>query len=130
MITKNRLGNEYLLTIRDKTERRVKRINPVITCIIIPLLIVKLPRPVFTYNQGLRIVDYAKRAIHIQVYSLFQGQFYVQCDAVLRLLRSASSRFLQVIQQLLTSSSSSSYHFCVSFSNVFCSSYTRCNQST
>jgi len=47
VITKNCLGFEYLLTLRYKKERRVKRINTVIACISIPLSIVKLPRPVF-----------------------------------------------------------------------------------
>ena len=43
---KSALGLSICSPLRDKKERRVKRSNPVITSIIIPLSIVKLPQPV------------------------------------------------------------------------------------
>jgi hypothetical protein len=58
-----------------------------------------------------------------EVHSLFQSQFYIQCDLVLLFQFTLSSSFPNTIQQLLTSSSSSSRHFYpslyLSFSNVF-----------
>ena len=57
-----------------------------------------------------------------QVHSLWQSKFSTEYDLVLPLSISdilISSRFLKVIQKLLTSSSSSSLHFCIPFNNLF-----------
>ena len=53
------------------------------------------------------------------VHSIFQSEFSTACDLVLPLSNSVSSRFLKVIQQLLTSTSSCSPPFYLPFNNLF-----------